>query len=165
MPDGGDRRAPGRGGGPRGGHSGAGSSCPHAAVDGFSRVAYAEPLPDERKGTCAAFMGRCLRFFAGMGVRVECAVTDNGPACRNGEFNALLESEGARRVCTRPYSPRRNGKVERMNRTLAQERQHARAYGSEAGRASALPALIERYNWERPHSACGASRPCRASWA
>ena len=35
---------------------------------------------------------------------------------------------------------------------------------SEAGRADALPAFIERYNWERPHSACGACRPCRASW-
>ena len=29
-----------------------------AAVDDFSRVAYAELLPDERKGACAAFMSR-----------------------------------------------------------------------------------------------------------
>lgn len=159
IPDGGDWRAFGRGGDPRGGHSGAGSSCPHVAVDDLSRVAYAEPLPDERKGTCAAFMGRCLRFFAGMGMRVERVMTDNGPGYRSGEFNALLESEGSRRVYTRPYSSWQNGKVERMNRTLTQEWRYACAYGSEAGRADALPAFIEHYNWERPHSACGGLPP------
>ena len=127
----------------------------HVAVDDFSRVAYAELLPDERKGTCAAFMGRCLRFFEGMGVRVERAVTDNGPGYRSGEFNALLEAASARHVYTRPYSPWQNGKVERTNRTIAQEWQYGRAWESEAGRASALPAFIEHYDWEPPHSACG----------
>ena len=104
-------------------------------------------------------MGRCLRFFEGMGVRVERVMTDNGPGYRSGEFNALLESEGARHVYTRAYSPWQNGKVERMNRTLAQEWQYARAWDGEAGRASALPAFIEHYNWERPHSACGGLPP------
>lgn len=119
-----------------------GAACLHVAVDDFSRVAYAELLPDERKGTCAAFMGRCLRFFEGMGVRVERVMTDNGPGYRSGEFNALLESEGARHVYTRAYSPWQNGKVERMNRTLAQEWQYARAWDGEAGRASALPVVV-----------------------
>lgn len=78
---------------------------------------------------------------------------------RSGEFNALLESEGSRRVYTRPYSPWQNGKIERTDRTLTQEWQYACAYGSEAGRADALPAFIEHYNWERPHSACGGLPP------
>ena len=156
IPDGGGHRALGRG---CGSARGAGAACLHVAVDDFSRVAYAELLPDERKGTCAAFMGRCLRFFEGMGVRVERVMTDNGPGYRSGEFNALLESEGARHVYTRAYSPWQNGKVERMNRTLAQEWQYARAWDGEAGRASALPAFIEHYNWERPHSACGGLPP------
>ena len=156
IPDGGGHRALGRGcGSPRG----AGRSCLHVAVDDRSRVAYAELLPDERKGTCAAFMARCLRFFAGLGVAVERVMTDNGPGYRSGEFNALLESEGVRHVYTRPFSPWQNGKVERMNRTLAQEWQYARAWDSEAGRASALPAYIEHYNWDRPHSACGGLPP------
>ncbi|MCI8451198.1 MAG: transposase, partial [Eggerthellaceae bacterium] len=30
---------------------------------------------------------------------------------------------------------------------------------SEAGRAAALPAFLERYNWNRPHSACGGLPP------
>lgn len=156
IPDGGGHRALGRG---CRSARGAGRSCLHVAVDGRSRVAYAEPLPDERKGTCAAFMGRCLRFFSGLGVSVEGVMTDNGPGYRSGEFNALLESEGVRHIHTRPFSPWQNGKVERMNRTIAQERRYARAWDSEAERASALPAFIGRYNWDRPHSACGGLPP------
>ena len=156
IPDGGGHRALGRG---CGSARGAGRSCLHVAVDDRSRVAYAELLPDERKGTCAAFMGRCLRFFAGLGVAVERVMTDNGPGYRSGEFNALLESEGVRHIYTLPFSPWQNGKVERMNRTIAQEWQYARAWDGEAERASALPAFIERCNWDRPHSACGGLPP------
>lgn len=159
IPDGGGWRALGRGNDPSKGHSGAGSSCLHVAVDDFSRVAYAELLPDERKGTCSAFMARCLAFFAGLGVRAERVMTDNGPCYRSGEFNAALGAAGVRHLYTRPYSPWQNGKVERMNRTLAQEWQYGRAWESEADRAEALPAYIERYNWSRPHSACGGLPP------
>lgn len=51
----------------------------------------------------------------------------------------------AQRVHTWHYSSWQSGKVERMNRSLAQELQHARAWGGEAGRALAL-GLIEHYN-------------------
>ena len=47
LADGGGHRALGRGCGSR---RGTGSSRLHVAVDDFSRVAYAELLPDERKG-------------------------------------------------------------------------------------------------------------------
>lgn len=46
-----------------------------------------------------------------------------------------------------------------MNRTLAREWQYARAWESEEARASALASFIERYNWDRPHSACGGLPP------
>ena len=68
--------------------------------------------------------------------------------------SARCRGAGARHIYTRPYSPWQSGKVERMNRTVAQEWQYARAWGSEAERASTLPAFIERYNRERPHNAC-----------
>ena len=156
IPDGGGHRALGRGCGSR---REAGSSCLHVAVDDFYRVAYAELLPDERRATRSAFMSRCPAFFAGLGVAVGRVMTDNGPGYRSREFNGLLASEGARHLCTRPFSPWQNGKVERMNRTLAQEWRYGRAWDSEAGRAEALPAYIEHYNWSRPHSACGGLPP------
>ena len=161
IPEGGGWRARGRG---CGSAPGAGRSCLHVAVDDFSRVAYAELLPDERKGTCAAFMGRCLAFFAGLGVAVERVMTDNGPGYRSGDFNALLSGRGVRHIYTRLFSPWQNGKVERMNRTLAQEWQYGRAWESEAGRASALPAYTSSTIIGPVRTApAGACRPCRAS--
>ncbi len=156
IPDGGGWRARGRGAStPRG----AGRSCLHVAVDDHSRVAYAELLPDERKGTTRGFMARALEFFSALGVAVERVMTDNGPAYRSREFNGLLASRGIKHRYTRPFSPWQNGKVERMNRTLAQEWQYARAWESEESRAEALDSFIEHYNWDRPHSACGGLPP------
>ena len=129
IPEGGGHRALGRGCGSR---RGAGTSCLHVAVDDNSRVAYAEQLPDERKGTTCAFMERALAFYEALGIGHK---------------------------YTRPFSPWQNGKVERMNRTLAREWQYARAWESEGARAEALAPFIERYNWDRPHSACGGLPP------
>ena len=82
-------------------------------------------------------------------------MTDNGPGHRSGEFNELLGAAGARHVYTGPFSPWQNGRVERMNRTIAQEWQYARARESEGARASALAPFLEHYNRNRPHGACG----------
>lgn len=139
--------------------SGAGAACLHVAVDDHSRVCYCELLDDEQKETCVGFVARARDFFRGLGVEVERVMTDNGPGYRSHAFNEWLESAGIKHKYTRPYSPWQNGKVERMNRTLAQEWQYARPYGSEEERASALSSFMERYNWERPHSACGGLPP------
>ena len=129
------------------------------AVDDRSRVAYAELLGDERKETCVAFMGRARDFYRGLGVEAGRVMTDNGPGYRSRLFNEWLAASGIEHRYTRPYSPWQNGKVERMNRTLAQEWQYARAYASEGERAAALSPFIDRYNWARPHSACGGLPP------
>lgn len=91
----------------------------------------------------------------GLGVAAGRVMTGDGPAYRSGEFNVMLEARGIRHKYTRPFSPWQNGKVERMDRTLARERRYARAWESERARASAPVSFIERYNWDRPHSACG----------
>lgn len=158
IPDGGGWRARGASELDHG-HTSAGTACLHVAVDDRSRAAYAELLPDERKETCVALMGRCLGFFEGMGVAAERVMTDNGPAYHSRLFNEFLSSGGVRHKYTRPYSPWQNGKVERMNQTLAREWQYVRAWESEASRADALEAFIDHYNWERPHSACGGLPP------
>lgn len=81
-------------------------------------------------------------------------MTDNGPAYRSRDSDAMLEGLRIGHRHARPYSPWQNGEAERMNGTLAQEWQYVRAYGSEAERTEALPAFLEHYNWERPHSVC-----------
>ena len=117
IPDGGGHRALGRG---CGSSRGSGRSRLHVTVDDFSRVAYAELLPVERGATSAAFMGRALRFFAGLGLAVERVMADNSPGYCSGEFNELLAA-GVRHVYTRPFSPWQNGKVERMSCMIAQK--------------------------------------------
>ena len=86
-------------------------------------------------------------------------MTDNGPGCRSAGLDALLEGRGIRHIYTRPFSPWQSDGAGRMNSTLAQEWQCGRAWEDEAGRAAALPAFLEHYNWDRPHSACGGLPP------
>lgn len=156
IPDGGGHRALGRG---CGSARGAGLSCLHVAVDDFSRVSYAELLADERKETARAFAAGAIAFFGGPGVRVVRVMTDNGSAYRSTAFAGELASRGIGHKFTRPFSPWQDGKAERMNRTLAQEWQYARARESEGARSEDPAPHLEHYNWERPHSACGGLPP------
>ena len=129
------------------------------AADDRSRAAYAELLPDERKETCAAFAATAIAFLASHGVAVERVMTDSGPGYRSHLFNESLEARGVRHKYTRPFSPWQNGRVERMDRTLAREWRHARAWESEASRAGALEAHMDYCDWDRPHGACGGLPP------
>ena len=79
-PGGGKRFAPGFAetrSGPRG-KGGGGIDYVHVAIDDRSRYAYAEALPDERGQTTAEFLGRAIGRFAGLGVKTERVLTDNG---------------------------------------------------------------------------------------
>ncbi|MBW3085938.1 IS481 family transposase ISNfa1 [Austwickia sp. TVS 96-490-7B] len=103
----------------------------HSAVDGFSRLAYTEHLPDEKGTTAAAFLTRAKAWFAAHGINhIHRIVTDNGACYRAGEFNLIIGT-ATRHQYTRPYTPRHNGKVERDNRILSEELLYARVYTSE----------------------------------
>lgn len=157
IPGGGGWRANGRAA--DGHHNGAGVRCLHVAVDDRSRVCYAELHGDERRATCVGFLRRAAAFYASLGAPVREVMTDNGPAYRSRAFADELDRLGAGHVFTRPYSPWQNGKVERMNQTLAREWAYARPYTSEEERAEALSSFVDHYNWDRPHSACGGLPP------
>lgn len=59
----------------------------HSAIDGFSRLAYTQPLPDEKGATAAAFLTRAKAWFADHGItRIHRIVTDNGACYRSGDF-------------------------------------------------------------------------------
>lgn len=64
----------------------------HSAIDGYTRMAYAEPLPDEKAATAVAFVHRARAWFAAHGItHIERIVTDNG-AC----YRADLHPSAAR---------------------------------------------------------------------
>ena len=131
----------------------------HSAVDGFSRLAYTEPLPDEKGATAAAFLARAKVWFAAHGIiHIHRVVTDNGACYRSADF-ARIVGIRTRHQKTRPFTPRHNGKVERYQRILAEELLYAREYGGEDDRSAAVAVWNIHYNYHRPHSAAGGRPP------
>lgn len=126
----------------------------HSAVDDHSRLAYTEELLDEKGATAAGFWQRAVKFFKRHGIkRIRRVLTDNGACYRSLIFAAALAQSRTRHKRTRPYRPQTNGKVERYQRTLSREWARSRAWSSNAERAAALPAFLNRYNYTRPHTA------------
>lgn len=125
----------------------------HVAIDDYSRLAYAEVLPDEQGVTTAGFLARALAWYAARGIAVERVLTDNGGAYRAWVFAATALAHGCSQRFTRPYRPQTNGKAERFIRTLLTEWAYAQAYGRSHWRTRALPAYLTYYNETRRHSA------------
>ena len=132
----------------------------HAAVDDHSRVAYVEVHPDERGETCARFLARAAGFYAEHGIRIEQVMTDNAKNyVLSRVFGETMAALGITHVRIPPYRPRSNGKVERFNRTLAEEWAYRRLYRSNPERLRALDRWMDFYNRRRSHTALGGRPP------
>ena len=129
----------------------------HTAIDGYSRLAYSEVLPDERKETAAAFWLHANAYFTELGIKVRKVLTDNGSCYRSHAFKEALGDIEHRR--TRPYRPQTNGKVERFHRSLADEWAYARLYRSDTERCEEFPRWLNTYNHHRGHTALGGQPP------
>ena len=157
IPDGGGWRAHGRAAGSssRRRETVVGYDYVHSLVDDYSRLAYSEILADEKGTTCAAFLARAAAYFAGHGItRIERVMTDNAWAYRY-SLREVCSALGARQKFIRPHCPWQNGKVERLNRTLATEWAYRQPFTSNQARAAALAPWIEHYNTQRRHSSLG----------
>jgi transposase InsO family protein len=131
----------------------------HIAIDDYSRLAYAEVLPDEKAATAARFLVRATRFYRRHGIHVERVLTDNGAA-----YIAVAHAIACRRLHikhlrTRPYRPQTNGKAERFIRTLLAGWAYGAIYGSSHERTHALDGWLWHYNHQRRHSALGHQPP------
>ncbi|GAA1323901.1 hypothetical protein GCM10020360_26060 [Nonlabens tegetincola] len=82
----------------------------------------------------------------------------SGKAARAGAFSAALGDDAKHRY-TRPYRPQTNGKVERFNRTLAQEWAYAATYDSDEVGAATYDAWLHHHNHHRPHTGIGGQTP------
>lgn len=134
---------------------GAGWEFVHVAIDDFSRLAYAEVLPNERGATCAAFLRRACAWFARQGIVIKALLTDNGTGYRSHRFRGACQRLRLRHHRTRPYTPRTNGKAERFIQSMLREWAYARLYRSSLTRSNNLGRWIRYYNQERPHASLG----------
>ncbi len=133
----------------------------HVAVDDYSRVVYAEVLPDEKTATCAAFLHRAVIWFREQhGVTGRRVLTDNALSYRRGNAWAqVCNALQVKRRFIKPYCPWTNGKAERFNRTLLTDWAYARPWTSNTQRTDAFDDFLDRYNTRRAHTALGGRPP------
>ena len=134
----------------------------HSAVDAHTRLAYSEILAAENAIECTGFLGRAHAWFADHGVAIERLLTDSGPGYRSDAWRDLCAELGLAHTRIRAYRPQTNGKVERFNRTLADEWAYVRAYRSEAERCRRFDRWLHDYNHHRGHTALGGLTPIQA---
>jgi transposase InsO family protein len=131
----------------------------HVCVDDYSRLAYAEVLPDQKAATAIGFLRRALAYYQRHGIRVERILTDNGSAYVSAAHTLACRTLGIRHTRTRPYRPQTNGKAERFIRTLTSSWAHGAIYRSSRERSNALDGWLWHYNHRRRHSALGHQPP------
>jgi Integrase core domain len=110
IPEGGGRRAHGRG------NTGLDTKrrnwfdFVHSLVDDHCRLAYSEILPDEKGLTSAGFLRRAAEYFHSHGIAtIEQVMTDNAWAYRYSLRQACTEL-GARQVFITPHCPGRTAR-------------------------------------------------------
>ena len=131
----------------------------HSMIDDHSRLAFTEIHPDEKAATVTDFVQRALAFFAGHEIEPKRLQTDNAFVyVNNRSLRELLAERGIQHRRIPPRTPKRNGKVERYQQTLAREWAYGQRYRSSDARAAALPIWLEHYNMHRNHSSLG-NRP------
>ena len=132
----------------------------HAIIDDHSRLAYAELLADTRAGTVTAFTERALAWFSARGINTRRVMTDGAwTYTHNRSLRELLAERKIRHIITPPYTPRINGKVERLHQTMDREWARGQLYRNHSARNRALKHWLGHYNHHRPHSSLNGKPP------
>lgn len=140
---------------------GVGKVYVQVVVDVFCSLAFAKVYTAKLPVTAADLLyDHVLPFYEALGLAVGAILTDNGREyCGRPDahpYELLLGLEGIEHRTTRVRSPRTNGFVERMNRTLLDEcfRVAGRTtwYTTVEEIQADLDRFLAYYNLERPHS-------------
>jgi len=130
---------------------GAGWEFLHVCIDDHSRFSHAAIRMDERKHTAVDFLQQVVAHYRTLGITVQRVMTDNGSCYRSAAFRKACGRLGIKHLFTQPYTPKTNGKAERLIKTTLREWAYAKAYRHSAERIAALTSWLHRYNWHRPH--------------
>jgi transposase InsO family protein len=139
---------------------GVGKVYVQVVVDVFCSLAFAKVYNSKMPITAVDLLyDRILPFYESLGIPVEAVLTDNGREfCGRTDqhpYQLLLALEGVEHRTTKVRSPRTNGFVERMNRTLLDEcfRVAGRNtwYTDVAEIQRDLDVFLDEYNLRRTH--------------
>jgi transposase InsO family protein len=146
-------------GNPRDSVEGAGWEFLFVAIDDHARIGFTQMKPDERQHSAIAFLRASVKYFAGLGVKLQRVLTDNGSAFRSKSFAAACHQLGLRHTFTRPYRPQTNGKAERFIQSALREWAYGIPYHHSSERTAMLKRWNHHYNWHRPHQGIGGIAP------
>lgn len=124
-------------------------------VDDFGRWLFADILPDQTSWSAAIALDEALIMLP---FSVECVYSDNGKEFKRA-FRELCHRKGIEQKFTRPYTPRTNGKAERVMKTIKLELLKGHAHLSREERRRHLYAFVRHYNQVRPHQSLGNVSP------
>jgi transposase InsO family protein len=141
------------------GTRGAGYEYLHVAIDDHSRIAFSLILPDQTHQSAIRFFLMTRAYYAGFGFSIRRVLTDNGPCYRHWLFRKILHQQHVRQRFTRIYTPRTNGKAERLIQTALREWAYARSYQHSLQREQQLPLWLHDYNFHRPHASLKLNTP------
>jgi transposase InsO family protein len=130
-----------------------------AGMDDATRLAYVEVLADEQQATSIGFLNRAMAWFKGRGVDRRKVMSENGPAYLSRSFAKACKALYLKHIRTGPYTPRANGKAERLIQTLCKQCAYEMSFQNPKERDNWLSRYLSIYNWGRKHSALGCRSP------
>lgn len=137
-------------------------------IDDYSRIAWAELVPDITSLTVMFAALKCLNILSDhYEIKFEEILSDNGPEFgpktskvkSNHPFERMLMELGIVHRYTRPYRPQTNGKVERFWRTLEDDLLRDTDFDSQEELKEELLQYLYYYNHERPHQGIDGKKP------
>lgn len=137
-------------------------------IDDYSRIAWAELVPDITSLTVMFASLKCLNILSShYEIKFEELLSDNGAEFgiktskvkNQHPFERMLMELGIVHRYTRPYRPQTNGKVERFWRTLEEDLLRDTDFDSQEELKEELLQYLYYYNHERPHQGIDGKKP------
>lgn len=144
------------------------------AIDRATRLAYLAVYEHKDKVSATDFLKQCQEYFP---FRLHTILTDNGreftlagfknrygtKVTKSHSFEGLCQSLGIEQRTTKPYTPKTNGLVERMNGLTKENTTKLHRYETVDQMKRDLDEWLVRYNFFRPHGRLGRKTPYEAA--
>lgn len=136
-----------------------------AVCDDCTRLTYAEILKDKRASTLTYFMARSLSWFKQIyNFEFETIMSDNGAEFkgsiqREHPFETMCNELNIKHICTKPYRPQTNGKIESFWKIIKNEFFYPNSFGSQEDLIMNLGNFLFEYNHLRKHGGLNYETP------